>query len=150
MDLEEDEDIWGHTVRSPNALLLQPLAMTVVSPYGVFISTQLNLNSRLHLLSTAGGFSTVGACIYAADGSRRHMDLGGGAPFFFAYNLNADVYGCARKQAYIRELEQEVQLLQQENKSLRNKYDQEVLLGRFGGREVRFGGGDGRFGDGEG
>ena len=194
MDLEDDEDIWGNAASSPSATPPQPLAAAAASPCSAFISTQLSLSSRLHLLSTAGGSS---AGIYAADGGRRHMDLGAGfrnaaaspAPFFSAYNPDAGAARSAledemcngpgaaaaawaggsdrrkkrmiknresaarsraRKQAYVSELEQEVQLLQQENKSLRNKYDQEVLLGRFGGREVRFGGGDGRFGDGEG
>ncbi|RLM85470.1 ABSCISIC ACID-INSENSITIVE 5-like protein 5 [Panicum miliaceum] len=186
MDLEDDEDIWGNTVSSPGASPPQPLAAAAaVFPCGASISTQLSLNSRLHL-STAGGSSPVGAGIYAADGGRHHMDLGGGfrnaaaspAPFFSAYNLDAGAGGVApidagaarrvledemclgpgaaaastwagagaggsdrrkkrmiknresaarsraRKQAYVRELEREVQLLQQENESLRVKYEQ--------------------------
>ena len=172
MDLEDDEDIWGNAASSPSATPPQPLAAAAASPCGAFISTQLGLSSRLHLLSTAGGSS---AGIYAADGGRRHMDLGAGfrnaaaspAPFFSAYNPDAGAARSAledemcngpgaaavawagagaggsdrrkkrmiknresaarsraRKQAYVSELEQEVQLLQQENESLRVKYEQ--------------------------
>ena len=172
MDLEDDEDIWGNAASSPSATPPQPLAEAAASPCGAFISTQLSLSSRLHLLSTAGGSS---AGIYAADGGRRHMDLGAGfrnaaaspAPFFSAYNPDAGAARSAledemcngpgaaavawagagaggsdrrkkrmiknresaarsraRKQAYVSELEQEVQLLQQENESLRVKYEQ--------------------------
>ncbi|KAG2644925.1 ABSCISIC ACID-INSENSITIVE 5-like protein 2 [Panicum virgatum] len=174
MDMEDDEDIWGDAASSPSAVPPQPLAAAAASPCGAFISTQLSLSSRLHLLSTAGGSS---AGIYAADGGRRHMDLGAGfrnaaaspAPFFSAYNPDAGAARSAledemclgpgaaaaawagagagaggsdrrkkrmiknresaarsraRKQAYVRELEQEVQLLQQENESLRVKYEQ--------------------------
>ncbi|KAG2636500.1 bZIP transcription factor TRAB1-like [Panicum virgatum] len=177
MDLEDDEDFWGNTASSPSASPPGSLAAAAVSPCGAFISTQLSLNSRLHLLSTAGGSSALGAGIYAADDGRHHMDLGGGfrnaaaspAPFFSAYNpaagagtarsvledemclgpdaaaatwAGAGVGGSdrrkkrmiknresaarsrARKQAYVRELEQEVKLLQQENESLRVKYEQ--------------------------
>ena len=172
MDLEDDEDIWGNAASSPSATPPQPLAAAAASPCSAFISTQLSLSSRLHLLSTAGGSS---AGIYAADGGRRHMDLGAGfrnaaaspAPFFSAYNPDAGAARSAledemcngpgaaavawagagaggsdrrkkrmiknresaarsraRKQAYVSELEQEVQLLQQENESLRVKYEQ--------------------------
>ena len=168
MDLEDDEDIWGNAASSPSATPPQPLAAAAASPCGAFISTQLSLSSRLHLLSTAGGSS---AGIYAADGGRSHMDLGAGfrnaaaspAPFFSAYNPDAGAARSAledemcngpgaaaaawaggsdrrkkrmiknresaarsraRKQAYVSELEQEVQLLQQENESLRVKYEQ--------------------------
>jgi len=172
MDLEDDEDIWGNAASSPSATPPQPLAAAAASPCGAFISTPLSLSSRLHLLSTAGGSS---AGIYAADGGRRHMDLGAGfrnaaaspAPFFSAYNPDAGAARSAledemcngpgaaavawagagaggsdrrkkrmiknresaarsraRKQAYVSELEQEVQLLQQENESLRVKYEQ--------------------------
>ena len=172
MDLEDDEDIWGNAASSPSATPPQPLAAAAASPCGAFISTQLGLSSRLHLLSTAGGSS---AGIYAADGGRSHMDLGAGfrnaaaspAPFFSAYNPDAGAARSAledemcngpgaaavawagagaggsdrrkkrmiknresaarsraRKQAYVSELEQEVQLLQQENESLRVKYEQ--------------------------
>jgi hypothetical protein len=185
MDLEDDEDIWGNTASSPSASPPQPLNAAVVAPCGAFISTQLSLNSRLHLLSTtaaAGGSSpphSVGAGIFAADGLRHHMgldDCDGGfrnaaappAPFYSAYGLDAGA-ACnaledemcigpgtawagsgagvgvggsdrrkkrmiknresaarsrARKQAYVRELEREVKLLQQENERLRVKYEQ--------------------------
>jgi len=175
MDLEDDEDFWGNTASSPSASPPGSLAAAAVSPCGAFLSTQLSLNSRLHLLSTAGGSSALGAGIYAADDGRHHMDLGGGfrnaaaspAPFFSAYNPAAGAGAArsvledemclgpgaaaaawagaggsdrrkkrmiknresaarsrARKQAYVSELEQEVQLLQQENESLRVKYEQ--------------------------
>ncbi|KAF8701030.1 hypothetical protein HU200_033925 [Digitaria exilis] len=185
MDMEDDEDIWGaNTPSSPSASLPQPVSAS--SPCSAFISTQLSLNSRLHLLSTsaaAGGSSPphssgAGAGIYAADDVCRHIDLGGGfgdaaasspAPFF-SYNLDAGagsggvapinahsvfedemclgpgaswdgVGGSdrrkkrmiknresaarsrARKQAYVRELEMEVKLLQEQNQSLRVKYE---------------------------
>ncbi|OEL23045.1 hypothetical protein BAE44_0015936 [Dichanthelium oligosanthes] len=190
MDMEDDEDIWANTASSPSASPPRPLAAAAaVSPCGAFISTQLSLNSRLHLLSSAaaagGGTSRprpavagAGAGIYAADAVRHHMGLGGGfrnaaaspAPYF-SYNLDDDagvgaarsmledemylgpgaaaatwasagVGGSdrrkkrmiknresaarsrARKQAYVRELEREVQLLQEEIKSLRVKYEQ--------------------------
>ncbi|CAL5087094.1 unnamed protein product [Urochloa decumbens] len=190
MDLEDEENIWGNAGSSPSASPPQPMA--------AFISTQLSLNSRLHLLYTAaaGGSSAsspphpIGAGIFAADGAgHHHLGLGGGgggfhnaasaspAPFFPAYSLDAaggggiapiDDAGAARsvledemclgpglaawagagvggsdrrkkrmiknresaarsrarKQAYVRELEKEVQLLQQELESVRAKYEE--------------------------
>ncbi|CAN6167833.1 unnamed protein product [Urochloa humidicola] len=176
MDLEDDENIWGNAGSSPSGSPPQPIA--------AFISTQLSLNSRLHLLSTAGGAASpphpVGFGIFAADGPGRHHHLGGGlgnaaaaspAPFFPAYSLDAaavpivddtgaarsvlDEEMClgpgaawagaggsdrrkkrmiknresaarsrARKQAYVRELEKEVQFLQREMESLRVKYEE--------------------------
>ena len=188
IDMEDDDDIWANTASSPSASPPQPVA--AASTCSAFISTQLSLNSRLHLLSSAaaaGGSSPttrgVGAGAYAADGVRHHMSLGVGGGFrnavaspassFFPYNLDsaaADVAPLdagparglledemclgagaaatwagggsdrrkkrmiknresaarsrARKQAYVRELERKVQMLQDENESLRVKYDQ--------------------------
>jgi hypothetical protein len=164
MDVNDDEDIWANTT-SPSASPPQPAA-------AAFISTQLSLSSRLHLLSSAaahGGSPPDHSGIFAADGGVRHQHegLGGGfrnaaaspAPSFFPYGLDAGgarsalehemclgpagaVGGSdrrkkrmiknresaarsrARKQAYIRELEREVKFLEQENQSLRVKYEQ--------------------------
>jgi plasmid stabilization system protein ParE len=182
IDMEDDEDIWANTASSPSASPPQPVAAGSVSTCSAFISTQLSLNSRLHLLSSAaagGGSSPVRGGAYGADGVRHHhMALGGGfrnaaasQGSFFPYNLagaGADVApfdggrgvleddlsvgaaasgtwagggtdrrkkrmiknresaarSRARKQAYVRELETKVQLLQQENESLRVKYDE--------------------------
>ncbi|KAJ1290623.1 hypothetical protein BS78_02G258600 [Paspalum vaginatum] len=183
MDLEEDEDIWANAGSSPSASPPRPAGVSSL------ISTQLSLNSRLHLFpsaTAAGGGSSpprravgAGAGFYAADGVRHHhMGLGAGSrnaaaspASFFSYNLDAAAAGIApldtpggasrgvlgdevclgqvaawagadrrkkrmiknresaarsraRKQAYVRELESEVQLLQQENQSLRVKYEQ--------------------------
>ncbi|XP_066399851.1 ABSCISIC ACID-INSENSITIVE 5-like protein 2 [Miscanthus floridulus] len=184
--MEDDEDIWANTASSPSASPPQPVAAAAVSTCSAFISTQLSLNSPLHLLSSAaaaGGSSPTGGGAYAADGVRHHMALGGDgfrnavasqASSFFPYNLAvADVTpfdaaaaarglledemclgagaasatwasgggaDCrkkrmiknresaarsrARKQAYVIELERKVEMLQQENESLRVKYDQ--------------------------
>ncbi|CAD6218313.1 unnamed protein product [Miscanthus lutarioriparius] len=188
IDMEDDKDIWANTVSSPSASPPQPVAAGAVSTCSAFISTQLSLNSRLHLSSAAaaGGSSPtgrgVGGGAYAADdGVRHHMALGGGfrnavaptpASSFFPYNLDAAAADVApfdaaaargvledemclgaaaatwagggsdrrkkrmmknresaarsraRKQAYVRELERKVQMLQDENESLRVKYDQ--------------------------
>ncbi|CAL5063115.1 unnamed protein product [Urochloa decumbens] len=112
MDLEDEEDIWGNTGSSPSASPPQP-PLAPVPPCAAFISTQLSLNSRLHLLSAgaAGGSGgspphTIGAGIFAADGARHHHlgGLGGGfrnadaaspAPFFSAYSLDAGGGGVA-------------------------------------------------------
>ncbi|CAN6198739.1 unnamed protein product [Urochloa humidicola] len=175
MDLEDDDNIWGNAGSSPSASPPQPIA--AVSPCSAaFISTQLSLNSRLHLLSTAGGASPP----HPAGVGHHHHHLGGGlgdaaaassARFFPAYSLDAaaapilDDAGAARsvledemclgpgaawagaggsdrrkkrmiknresaarsrerKQAYVRELEKEVQLLQREMEILRAKYEE--------------------------
>ncbi|GJN34501.1 hypothetical protein PR202_gb23165 [Eleusine coracana subsp. coracana] len=183
MDMDEDEDIWANT-SSPSESPPQPAGVAAAGPDCGFISTQLSLNSHLHLLSSAAGAAPDH---FAADGGaiRHHVGLGAGfrnaaasspaAPFFSSsYGLDAvpapplidagpahnaleremclgpaagptwagPVGGTdrrkkrmiknresaarsrARKQAYIRELEKEVKHLQQENQSLRDKYEQ--------------------------
>jgi hypothetical protein len=159
MDMNDDEDIWANTT-SPSTSPPQPAA---------FISTQLSLNSHLHLLSSAAAHG--GSPPDHSGGVRHHhAGLGGGfrnaaaspAPSLFPYGLDAGAARSAlehemclgpaawagavggsdrrkkrmiknresaarsraRKQVHIRELEREVKFLQQENQSLRVKYEQ--------------------------
>ncbi|WVZ65709.1 hypothetical protein U9M48_015028 [Paspalum notatum var. saurae] len=180
MDLEDDEDIWANAASSPSASPPRPVASAAA--VSSFISTQLSLNSRLHLLSSAAAGGGSSPPRRSADGVRsHHMGLGAGprnaaaspSPFF-SYSLDAAAAGMApldapcggasrgvlglddevclgpvaawagadrrkkrmiknresaarsraRKQAHVQELEKEVKHLQQENQSLRDKYEQ--------------------------
>jgi hypothetical protein len=171
MGMDDDEDIWANAT-SPSASPLQPAGAACAG----FISTQLSLNSHLHLLSSAaahggsqpdhpsGVFSTDGGFRNAAGASpappsflsygldavpaaldagaalEHDMCLGPGAAWAGAgggsdrrkkrliKNRESAARSRARKQAYVRELETEVKLLQQENQSLRVKYEQVRLF----------------------
>ncbi|KAL6846686.1 hypothetical protein ACP4OV_024134 [Aristida adscensionis] len=161
MDMDDEEDIWANTT-SPSAS--PPSAARPAAGGAAFISTQLSLNSRLHLLSSTAappddifrnaaatpapffpydlpGARAVAAAPLDAGAARaalEHEMCGGGGDRRskrMIKNRESAARSRARKQAYVRQLEREVELLQQENKSLRLKYEQGVRGGAGAGEE---------------